>query len=128
MSSCTPGYKSHLVWTHLGKKQENEQRKNERKKKKKERRHNYLFIYLSFQEDICSQLSHAILKPFSFLCNEICQNTGVHAVNSPYKTPPLDGNLISMCNQMVTSEIREQFHARFGNLLGFGQNASEIIP
>ena len=47
---------------------------------------------------------------------------------------------ISMCNQMVTSEIREQFHARFvqiltisrdfrrRKLLGFGQNASEIIP
>ena len=47
---------------------------------------------------------------------------------------------ISMCNQMVTSEIREYFHARFvqiliisqvftrGRLLGFGQNASEIIP
>ena len=47
---------------------------------------------------------------------------------------------ISMCNQMVTSEIREEFHARFGQiliisrafrrrkLLGFGQNASEIIP
>ena len=45
-----------------------------------------------------------------------------------------------MCNQMVTSEIREQFHARFvqiliisrafrgGKLLGFGQNANEIIP
>ena len=31
---------------------------------------------------------------------------------------------ISMCNQMVTSEIRE----RLGKLLGFGQNASEIIP
>ena len=29
---------------------------------------------------------------------------------------------ISMCNQMVTSEIRE----RLGKLLGFGQNASEI--
>ena len=41
---------------------------------------------------------------------------------------------------MVTSEIREYFHARFvqiliislvfrrGELLGFGQNASEIIP
>ena len=52
MSSSNPGYKSQLVWAHLGKKQENEQRKNERKKKK-ERRHNYLFIYLSFQEDIC---------------------------------------------------------------------------
>ena len=45
-----------------------------------------------------------------------------------------------MCNQMVTSESREQFHTRFveiliisqafsrGKLLGFGQNASEIIP
>ena len=32
---------------------------------------------------------------------------------------------------MVTSEIRELFHARFVQilkLLGFGQNASEIIP
>ena len=32
---------------------------------------------------------------------------------------------------MVTSEIRELFHARFvqsGKLLGFEQNASEIIP
>ena len=29
-----------------------------------------------------------------------------------------------MCNQMVTSEIRE----RLGKLLGFGQNAREIIP
>ena len=28
-----------------------------------------------------------------------------------------------MCNQMVTSEIREWFHARFC----FGQNAGEII-
>ena len=32
---------------------------------------------------------------------------------------------------MVTIEMREQFHARFvlrlGKLLGFGQNASEII-
>ena len=47
---------------------------------------------------------------------------------------------ISTCNQMVTSEIKEKFHARFvqiliisrafrrGKLLGFGQNASEIIP
>ena len=47
---------------------------------------------------------------------------------------------ISMCNQMVTSEMREKFQARFvqiliiarafrrGKLLGFGQNASEIIP
>ena len=47
---------------------------------------------------------------------------------------------ISMCNQMVTSEIRELFHVRFvqiqiiywifrrGKLLGFGQNAREIIP
>ena len=25
----------------------------------------------------------------------------------------LKGKLLSMCNQMVTSEIREQFHARF---------------
>ena len=40
-----------------------------------------------------------------------------------------------MCNQMVTSEIREEFHARFVQILiiirkflGFGQNASEIIP
>ena len=36
-----------------------------------------------------------------------------------------------MCNQMVTSEIREQFHAREGSgnyYIGFGQNASEIIP
>ena len=38
-----------------------------------------------------------------------------------------------MCNQTVSSEIREQFHARFvqkrlGKLLGFGQNASEIFP
>ena len=30
-----------------------------------------------------------------------------------------------MCNQMVTSEIRESFLARF---VGFGQNASEIVP
>ena len=29
-----------------------------------------------------------------------------------------------MCNQMVTSEIRE----RLRKLLGFGQNAREIIP
>ena len=29
-----------------------------------------------------------------------------------------------MCNQMVTSEIRESL----GKLLGFGQNAREIIP
>ena len=48
--------------------------------------------------------------------------------------------LISMCNQMVTSEIREQFHARSvqipiisrafrrGKLSGFGQNASVITP
>ena len=47
---------------------------------------------------------------------------------------------ISMCNQMVTSEIRELFHVRFvqiqiiywvfrrGKLLGFWQNAREIIP
>ena len=46
-----------------------------------------------------------------------------------------------MWNQMVTGEIREKFHARFvqiliisrafgggGGLLGFGQNAREIIP
>ena len=45
-----------------------------------------------------------------------------------------------MCYQIVTSEIREEFHARFvqiliisrafrrGKLLGFGQNESEIIP
>ena len=46
MSSSTPGYKSHLVWAHLGKKQENEQRKNERKKKrKKEGIIIYSFIY-----------------------------------------------------------------------------------
>ena len=32
---------------------------------------------------------------------------------------------ITYTNQMVTSEIREEFHARF--VLGFGQNASEII-
>ena len=44
---------------------------------------------------------------------------------------------ISMCNQMVTSEIREQFHACFvqiliisrafrrGKLLGFGQKTKE---
>ena len=44
-----------------------------------------------------------------------------------------------MGNQMVTSEIREEFHARFvqnqiigrgfmrGKLFDFGQNASEII-
>ena len=31
---------------------------------------------------------------------------------------------ISMCNQMVTSEIRDNFT----RVLGFGQNASEIIP
>ena len=47
---------------------------------------------------------------------------------------------ISMCNQMVTSEIRESFHARLvkillisqafrqEKLLEFWQNASEIIP
>ena len=45
-----------------------------------------------------------------------------------------------MCNQMEKSEIREYFHTCFvqiliiscafrqGTLLGFGQNASEIIP
>ena len=36
-----------------------------------------------------------------------------------------------MCNHMMKSEIRESFDARFerlGELLGFGQNASEIIP
>ena len=56
--------------------------------------------------------------------------------NSNYKNV----QKISICNQMVTSEIREQFHARFvqiliisrtfrrGKLLGFGQNVSEIIP
>ena len=48
--------------------------------------------------------------------------------------------MICMCNQMVTREIRELFHARFvkillisrafrqGKLLEFWQNASEIIP
>ena len=36
--------------------------------------------------------------------------------------PFLQKQVVSMCNQMVTSEIRE------GKLLGFGQNASEIIP
>ena len=41
---------------------------------------------------------------------------------------------ISMCNQMVTSEIGNNFtrvlskSVRLGKLLGFGQNASEIIP
>ena len=48
---------------------------------------------------------------------------------------------IRLCNQMVTSEIRELFHARFVHIpimsrafrrgklyvLGFGQNAREII-
>ena len=46
-----------------------------------------------------------------------------------------------MCNQMVTSEIRErlgkllgfgqnarEIRERLGKLLGFGQNAREIIP
>ena len=33
-----------------------------------------------------------------------------------------------MCNQMVMSEIREWFHVCFVQILGFGQNASEIIP
>ena len=48
-------------------------------------------------------------------------------------------HFISMCNQMVTSEIRKYFHACFVQILnpnnfprlkarGFGQNASEIIP
>ena len=46
-----------------------------------------------------------------------------------------DWYIISMCNQMVTSEIRNNFTRvlskslafRRGKLLGFGQNASEII-
>ena len=34
-----------------------------------------------------------------------------------------------MCNEMVTSEIKEIiFHASFVQIIRIGQNASEIIP
>ena len=69
-------------------------------------------------------------SPLEYLKNPSCKNFYLFPV-----TPVESG----MCNQMVTSEIKE-FHARFvqiliisrnfrrGKLLGFGQNAREIIP